>query len=381
MKRVCLISTKNHNVGDDFVREGILCLLREVLGDFEAEVIHKHFPATARGGLWTWIDQRTRGLPNRFDWRSRLSRLADLLPLNAAKDKVLGSDVLVQSGAPVYWKNPWSTCARTEWFTPLVEKRWRRIQARVPLLNLGAGSCQAWGSDGGEIVADAECRAFIDRFTRWSALTTVRDPLAQRILRQCGHEVPLLPCPSIFAPGSLGLSGAGAGEHIALNYMPLGGHYDLAGRGDAVRQQWEDVFRATARDLARQHDCLLICHDHAELAAAERLLPELPRFHSTDWRDYLKAYSRCRMAVVNRVHGAVVTAAMGRPVLLTGNDTRLLTAAEVPGITVLPVHEAQHAFHGQVEALQSMPAGVPPTAFIEAARLRYLELLRPIFPA
>lgn len=381
MKRVCLISTEHHNVGDDFVREGILCLLRDVLGEIDARVIHKHFPATTRGGLWTWLDQNTRSLPNRFDWRSRLSRLADLLPFHAASDKVLDSDLVVQSGAPVYWKNQWSTCAHTEWFNPLIEKRWQRLQPRVPLLNLGAGSCQAWGSDGAEIVADAECRAFIDRFTRWSSLTTVRDALAQRILRQCGHEVPLLPCPSIFAPGSLGMSTSGAGDYLALNYMPLGGHYDLAERGAPVRQQWENTFCATARQLARNHECLLICHDRSELTAAERLLPELPRFHSTDWRDYLKAYSRCRMAVVNRVHGAVVTAAMGRRVLLTGNDTRLLMAAEIPGITVLSLHEVLDSFPGRVADWQNTPAPPSPTAFIEAARSRYLELLRPILSA
>lgn len=380
MKHVCLISTENHNVGDDFVREGILCLLREVLGPFEASVIHKHFPAAARGPWWTRMDQATRSLPNRLDWRGRLARLADLLPMNTATDRVLGSDLVVQCGAPVYWKNEWSTCARTEWFAPLIEKRWRRIQDHAPLLNLGAGSCQAWGSDGTEIVADAECHAFIDRFTRWSSLTTVRDALAQRVLHQCGHEVPLLPCPSIFAPGSLGLPDTNAGEYIALNYMPLGGHYDLAGRGDAARQQWEDAFCAAARQLAQQQDCLLICHDRAELAAAARLLPELPRFHSTDWRDYLRAYSRCRIAVVNRVHGAVVTAAMGRRVLLTGNDTRLLMAAEVPGITILPVHEVADSFAGRVADLQNMPAAAPPTAFIQSARQRYLELLRSTLP-
>lgn len=376
MKRVCLISTVNHNVGDDFVRAGILCLLREVLGDFTPLVIHKHFPATTRGAFWERFDQQTRGLSNRFDWRSRLSRALDFLPLHAAADKVLSSDLVVQSGAPVYWKNRWSTCAHTEWFAPLIEKRWRQVQSRVPLLNLGAGSCQAWGSDGAEIVADAECRAFIDRFTRWSSLTTVRDALAQRILHQCGHDVPLLPCPSIFAPGSLGLPAEGVGEYIALNYMPLGGHYDLAGRGEAARRQWEDVFCRTARELARQHDCLLICHDHAELAAATRLLPELPRFHSTDWRDCLQAYSRCRFAVVNRVHGAVVAAAMGRHVLLTGNDTRLLMAAEVPGITVLPLHEVLDTFPERVAELQRLPAGEVPAAFIDTARSRYLELLR-----
>ena len=64
MKQVCLISTLHHNVGDDFVREGILCLLREVIGEFKAKVIHKHFPVTVRGDPWSQVDRYTREVPN-----------------------------------------------------------------------------------------------------------------------------------------------------------------------------------------------------------------------------------------------------------------------------------------------------------------------------
>lgn len=377
MKQVCFISTVNHNVGDDFVRMGIICLLKAVLGDFNTVIIHKHFPATVRGRFWEHVDHLTRRLSNRFDWRSRLSRLADFLPGLSMTDKVRGCDLLVQSGAPVYWRNRWSTCAQTEWFAPLIEKRWRQMPDQVALLNLGAGSCQAWGSDGSEIASDPDCRSFIDRFTRWSAVTTVRDKLAHSILHQCGHEVPLLPCPSIFAPEALGVQSQ-PGRYVALNYMPLGGHYDLSGRGDVARHQWQQAFCHTARDLARRQECLLICHDRMELEQAERLLPEIPRFHSEDWRDYLQAYSCCSSAVVNRVHGAVMAAAMGKQVLLTGNDTRLLMAAEVPGITVMPVDEALGSFHERVAALLRLPARENPAAFIAAAKSRYLELLRPL---
>ncbi|WP_395752793.1 polysaccharide pyruvyl transferase family protein [Prosthecobacter sp.] len=370
----------NHNVGDDFVRIGIISLLQAVLGEFETTVIHKHFPAGVRGRLWQQVDRMTRGISKRFDWRGRLARMADFLPLNAAEDKILNCDLLVQSGAPMYWKNRWSTCAQTEWFAPLVEKRWRQISQRVPLLNLGAGSCQAWGSDGAEIVSDPECRSFIDRFTRWSSLTTVRDKLAQNIVRECGHEVPLLPCPAIFSPGALNIQGQ-PGQYIALNYMPYGGHYDLAETGAEARQKWENVFCKTARDLARRQACMLICHDRAELQLAECLLPDIPRFHSEVWQDYLHAYSRCSSAVVNRVHGAVVAAVMGKQVLLTGNDTRLLMAAEIPGVTVHPVQEVWDSFEERVADMLRRPLKEQPTAFLETTRSRYIELLRPILSA
>ncbi|MBB5030455.1 polysaccharide pyruvyl transferase family protein [Prosthecobacter vanneervenii] len=367
----------NHNVGDDFVREGILFLLRDLLGEVEARVIHKHFPVTVRGEPWPQLDRLTRHMPNWLNWRTHIARVADLLPGNPAVDLVVGSDLVVQCGAPVYWKNAWSTCAQTEWFAPLIEQRYRKLERSVPLLNLGAGSCQAWGSAGSEIVSDPDCRSFIDRFTRWSSVTTVRDKLAQSILHQCGHEVPLLPCPSIFAPEALSVQSR-PGRYIALNYMPLGGHYDLSGYGGVALQRWQQAFCITARDLARRQECLLICHDRRELEEAKRLLPEIPRFYSEDWRAYLQAYSCCSSAVVNRVHGAVVAAAMGKQVLLTGNDSRLLMAAEVPGITVQPVDEVLHSFDERVAALLCLPAREKPEAFIAATKSRYLELLRPL---
>ncbi len=375
MKKVCVISTVNHNVGDDFVRTGILSLLREVLGEIEVRTLHKHFPLTVRGDFWSRFDSWTRGLPDRLSWRTRLARLVDLMPMNPEADLALGSDLIVQSGAPVYWKNEYSKCAHNEWFRPIVEKRWRTLQGRVPLLNLGAGSCQAWGSDGAEVVEDEECRAFIAQFTQWCGVTTVRDSLAQKMVRQSGHEVPLLPCPSVFAPGAMNVQPRDDG-FVALNYMPNGGHYDLAGHGPGLRQRWEDVFCAEARRLARRHPCHLICHDRKEEELAARLLPEMPRFFSQDWQDYLAVYSRCRFAVVNRVHGAVVAAAMGKRVLLTGNDTRLLTAAEVPGIKILPVPEAVLTLKEDLEEIEACESGPVPAAFLETTRASYLRLLR-----
>lgn len=374
MKRVCLISTVNHNVGDDFVRAGILSLLREVLGEIEVRTMHKHFPATVRGEFWNRLDAWTRGLPDRLSWRTRLSRLVDVLPMNPQTDLALGSDLIVQSGAPVYWKNAHSKCAHNEWFGPVVKKRWKLRQGRVPLLNLGAGSCQAWGSDGTEVVVDLECRAFIDEFTGWCAVTTVRDALAQRMVSQCGHAVPLLPCPSIFAPGAMNVQPRDDG-FVALNYMPDGGHYDLAGHGAGLRQRWEEVFCEEARQLARRIPCQLICHDRKEDELAARLLPEVPRFFSRHWRDYLDVYSRCRFAVVNRVHGAVVAAAMGKRVLLTGNDTRLLTAAEVPGIKILTVSQAVDALKEDLEEMAASESGAVPVSFLETTRSSYLRLL------
>lgn len=372
MKQLCLISTLQHNVGDDFVREGIVWLLRQVLGEVRCRVVHKHFPASVRGGFWEQLDRQSRSLASRPAWQQRLSRLADCGPLDAGTDAVLTADLVVQCGTPVYWRNAYSSCAQAEWIRPLIERRWRRVRDRVPLLNLGAGACQPLGSDGREIVEDANCRAFIDRFTAAAALTTVRDPLAQSVVRSCGHEVPLLPCPSIFAQRQAGIRPQ-PGEYVALNYMPSGGHYDPGGRDTAW--QWEQTFKREALRIAARHPCLLVCHDRAELVEAERLLPQLPRFHSPRWQDYLEAYARCRWALVNRVHAAVVIGAFDRPAMLVGNDTRLLTAAAIPGLTPLPVSAAPAEVSAAVDRL--LQGAEPPSnaGFLESAAAAYREHL------
>lgn len=372
-KHVCIISTVQHNVGDDFVREGILWLLRRAVpeAEFEIRVIHKHCPVTARGAPWEDLDRATRRWPR----ANRLLSLLDRLPLNRATDAVLGADLVIQSGAPVYWNNRFSKCARTEWFGPLIERRWARMIPRVPLLNLGAGSCLAAGSDGSEVSGDAECRAFVRRFCELASLTTVRDPLALRIVRECGGDATLLPCPSIFAARSAGISQPREG-HVALNYMPGAGHYDLAGAGEDVVAEWEAVFSRQARRLARSHSCVLVCHDARELAEAGKLLPEIPAFFSSDWRDYLKVYGGCRAALVNRVHGAMVAAAAGAPVVLLGNDTRLLTAEPMRSIRAHALPASEQDIARSMDAALAEGLGNETGALLDATEAAYACLLR-----
>ena len=54
MPRVTVITTMQHNVGDDFVRDGITYLLSRVLPKMELELVHKHLPITARP-QFSWL--------------------------------------------------------------------------------------------------------------------------------------------------------------------------------------------------------------------------------------------------------------------------------------------------------------------------------------
>lgn len=303
------ITTLEHNVGDDFVREGILHLLDElgVLG--RAEFIHKHSPITNVFGF-----ERVRAL--------RLSRYVEpVARLLGARDRIGAADVLVQSGAPVYWCHPGeSHCADNEWFDPLVRRRFLPERRGRAFLNLAGGSCQRYHSDGSEIATCPRCLPYVREFFDACTLTLLRDPLARRMLNHAGRDAEVLPCTSIFARDRLGITPR-EGEFIVVNGMERGGHYDFGQGIDAAR--WRERFRELAL-LARERGRVVVaCHNAAEEALARSVVPELERFLvPNDHVGLMRFYARARFGVVNRVHAAFMLASFGKPAAVIGSDSR-----------------------------------------------------------
>lgn len=313
--RTTFITTLRHNVGDDFVREGLIHILRDAWPGATQQIstIHKHAPVSVRRG---------------FEWvrRREVSAALDWIPLGVSHDRILDCDLLVQSGAPVYWCHAEHRCSDNEWYRPLIQKRHQRIRHRVPLLNLAAGSCQPYASDGCELVEDPRVADYVRDLHGRSAVTTVRDQLSKRILASLGLDAPVIPCASIFARDGLRVM-PGDPDRVALNFMPLGGHYDLA--QNVGRSRWQETFAEfyrVARDRAR---CTFVCHDRRELRAARALDPHAEVFFSRDYRDYVRFYARARTGIVNRVHAAFMIASFGRPAFVIGNDSRSKMTAEI----------------------------------------------------
>jgi hypothetical protein len=313
---IAFITTFRHNVGDDFVREGLIHLLKTGFtgSHVRTTTIHKHAPISTRYG---------------FEWvrRRELSAILDLLPLGVTRDRVLECDLLVQSGAPVYWcHRAGPKCADNEWFRPLIRKRYARVRDRVPFVNLAAGSCQPYHSDGGEFYEYPRVLGYIRELHECTQITTVRDRLAKNLLDSLGLEAPIIPCASVFARESVGVE-AESPEYVALNFMPLGGHYDL-NQGVKARR-WEQTFRRFYQVVKKNVRCLLVCHDGKELRAARRIDPEAEIFYSRDYRDYIGMYARAATGILNRVHGAFMIASFGRPAFVVGNDSRSRMVEEI----------------------------------------------------
>jgi hypothetical protein len=331
---ITFITTTNYNVGDDFVRLGIHYLLGKEFGPSKALLIHKHIPLTVRPELeWFY----TKGVSNFLDSLPRgrsyfWSRIIDSLPLNKKTDKIYNCDFLVQSGAPVYWKNAHTN----EWFAPLIKRRYLKVKDKVPFINVGAGSCLPYTSDGSEIIDECACVDYIKELYSLCRVTTARDTLSKNILSRLGLDVPVIPCPSLFARDYYETKQCQP-EYIALNFMPHGGHFHLGQKIDS--QLWETTFKKLYKALSGEFPVVLFCHDRKEYMAAKKILPEAKRFFSFSAKDYLNAYSRAKFFIGNRVHGAFAMASFGRPAFVVGSDSRALMMKEI-GLKSIYVNDA-----------------------------------------
>lgn len=308
--RATIITTIRHNVGDDFVREGILYLLGAVRSFSRFEFIHKHSPVSAVYGL-----EGFRSL--------RASKAIEPLTRFWPRDRLATADVLLQSGAPVYWCHPGGPhCADNEWFAPLIRKRFLPERRGRKFLNLAGGSCQRYHSDGGELNACPKCRAYICELFDVCDLTTVRDKLARSMLNRAGRDAAVLACTSIFARDRLGVKPA-QGDYIVLNFMETGGHYTFGQAIDATL--WRSQFKEIARVTKRMGRVVAACHTKHEESLAKELVPELERFLvPNDHLEFMKFYARAKFGVVNRVHAGFMMASLGKPAAVIGNDSRAL---------------------------------------------------------
>jgi hypothetical protein len=317
--KVSIITTVNHNVGDDFVREGITYLLKQKFTgqDLVFQNIHKHSPITSRYGL-EWF----RNL--------RFSRRVDkYLPLALTQDRILEADLLVQSGAPVYWSHEGKGgphCANNEWFDPLIRRRYKRIKENVAFINLAAGSCQRYHSDGSEFSRSQKDVDYVKELQGLTKITTLRDTLAKKILNSINLDAPVIPCSSIFARNNLGIDPE-IPDFVALNYMRGGAHYSFGQNIDP--DQWEKTFREFYFQIKNQEKCVFVCHNQAEVKEAKKIDPEANIFLSPDYVDYVRFYAKAKLGIMNRVHGAFMLASFGRPSFVIGTDSRACMAEEI----------------------------------------------------
>jgi hypothetical protein len=297
--RVAFMTTVGKNVGDEFIREGIMSILADAIGAFEPLYVNKH------------------------DLASLSRPLLDEIGVYA--DKFAAADLIVQAGAPVFWHLGESRCYREDWVRALWHERIFPLSQDKPFLNLGAGTCQSREGEVEPLVGDAECVEFVRRVGRCAVVTTARDPLTSELMTRVGDcgEHALLPCPAFHAARRVNAGRPVAARPVlAVNLMELAGHYMLKAENDPRR--WSEVILATLPRLRERFELVFVAHDEAEVRFLRHCnYPHEMIFFSADYRDYVSLYSRVAGIVANRVHAAVCVAGFGRPAVVVGNDSRI----------------------------------------------------------
>ena len=377
MIQLGLVTTIQRNIGDDFIREGILRCIRELVPgeQLEAILVDKHDPQKIypRWHPLRVFDKQTF----KPRWLSKPIRLVAgrwLPPLGGTvfEDCAL----LIQCGTPVLWPN----CRGSEWAGPL----WRDVLARLaqtgkPVLNLGAGSCYPL-EHLPETLLHHPDEAFVRLMLNSARLTTARDKLARQLFDSVGGKVDQLCCPALLAAQAF-CTPANPTRKVLINFMAGGGHSSWGQAIDSNR--WEQIMRVTVRHLEQLGwQPFLLAHNQQELALATALWPDVPRACPAALPEYFALARDAAFGIFNRLHACVALAGLGIPSVAVGTDSRnfmveqvglpaLYVKAATPERLIAALNHLQSNREAESRRLLALQA---------ACWQEHLDRLRPFFP-
>jgi hypothetical protein len=329
-----LFTTINTNIGDDFIREGILRCIRKMVAEDKLDLIllnkhdsHSVYPP------WHPIRMfdKKRFKPR---WLTKPVRLISekYLPpfgLTVFED----CDAIIQCGTPVLW----SGCRNGEWARLI----WRDVFARLsqagkPLLNLGGGACYPIEQLPETLAGDLD-EDFVRLMLKAARLTTVRDQLAYKLFTSVGGTVHQYVCPAVLAAQAY-VEPAAPTHKVLINYMAGGGHYDW---GQNINPKlWETTMKKTVRHIEQLGwQPFFLAHNRKELNLAAEIWPKLPRACPETVRDYFTIVRDAAFGVFNRMHASVALAGLGIPSVAVGTDSRNFMV-DLTGLPVFYVKEA-----------------------------------------
>jgi hypothetical protein len=331
---VGLLTTLNTNIGDDFIREGLLHVIERLVpgGRVRYTTINKHEPGTV---YETWHPIRWLHSKN-FRHRRKTARLRTwaarcLPPFGFSRfDKC---DIIVQCGTPVIWDG----CRNSEWAGLI----WHDVLARltnrgVPVLNVGGGSCYPLERCPATLVGSPD-EEFVRLMLETAQLTTVRDRLAEQLFGSLGHRTIRLCCPALLTAQAY-LKPTSPTRKVLINFMRAGGHSDW---GQNIEPSvWGRTMDEVITQLCVQGwQPLIIAHNQKEIEIAKVHWPHLPRTCPARPLEYFEIARDAAFGVFNRMHASLSLAGLGIPSVALGTDSRNLMVENL-GLPALFVKEA-----------------------------------------
>lgn len=238
----------------------------------------------------------------------------------------------------------------------------------IPVLDLGVGSgafpIESPVGPAREVFSGIDLEYF-QRLFAATTLTTVRDPLAQRLLSELGRAAPLIPCAALIAGRRLeqiaSPDSATERKLILINFQKYGANEDWGQSVDPDR--WASTVRELIQRLSARHEIAFLCHNTLESKLAETIAPHIPRHLPNSVEEYARLIRQAKAGLVSRIHAAIPLAGIGIPSLVIGTDCRLGTI-DVLG---LPTHFVKEA---TVEYLEATLETLLNRSTQEAERLR-----------
>lgn len=279
---VLLATTRQWNVGDEFISHGVKNLLSEAWGDCNFLIYNKN-PIFNNWVVLDLVEKGKLEVPHDNSWTDRCQASVD---------------AVVFCGTPE-WGEGW----RTDYLSRLITKQ------ELPCFFIGMGA-------GSKYHLNALTLQVLSRHTRFFS---ARDALAAEAASS--HvEAHRLPCPSLFASTT---------ERADVPEKP--GKIGLVLQGTTV--PWQNVpsgFEVKQRELIpvlrRSSEVKIICHFISELEEYSDLAPEL--HYSGDSRDYYHFYDGLDLVISPRLHACGLAASMGIPSICFYHEKRVEAALD-----------------------------------------------------
>jgi polysaccharide pyruvyl transferase WcaK-like protein len=279
--KLCLFSSINTNIGDDFIREGLVNLLRKSGIEFDSTIVNKH------------------------DSKSLLD--------DNDKNKILESDMTVICGTPVFWSINGSTSYNCDWINWFYEDF--IFQSKTNYCIVASGSCNDIHCDIKYLSQnDHQLSNFINKLTAKALFVTTRDYICSNILTEFNVIHKNYFCTALHAIEKE--KNNFNQKYIGLNLMNNFGHFS---KFEMFQKKLDEIVKV----IRNYGPIKFICHNSDELSIANELkIRDDLIFFYKDYQKYFNAFDDVLLHISCRVHGSILSSSSGTPNINIISDSR-----------------------------------------------------------
>ncbi len=350
-------TTRNWNIGDDFILFGILNLFKSLLNHINPVIYNRN--------------------PNLHELRTVFNRLVDL-----EKDGTYQKINFYTTLKPFlpHYDNSWFEhidigifdlivfAGTPEWLGGMVQPLTSAILEKdIPTLYLGIGSFEGIAPLTLDKIPSQD-RTLLEK----AYLITVRDETCKKILSPL--KLKQLPCPALFAADNSQQHQRTIIRRIAFSIQGIDPK-----NGQRVTQEVFNYATELLKLVSRHYDCALVCHYINELQELKPFVENIPIYYSYDSKDYISIYNNFDLLITTRVHGAGLCASLGIPSFVISHSARSETVEGFLAETINPQLDHPQQILKKIQDYQIQKISAKLLQHKQENFQNYQQLLKPIF--